>query len=75
MSMTDCVQRILSKKLVKGEKATEQDLAMAHSECKKEARLKTAKIKISKLNTHAKLLSAKLNSIRIGKILQAKKKQ
>lgn len=75
--MDECVQRILSKKLSKGEKATDQDLAIAHSECNKEkaAKLKTAKrIKIAKLNLHTTLLSAKLNSIRIGKLLEAKKK-
>jgi len=76
MSMDECVQRILSKKLSKGEKATDQDLAIAHSECnKKEAKLKTARLKIAKLNAHTRLLSAKLNSIRIGKLLEAKKKQ
>lgn len=76
MSMDECVQRILSKKLTKGQKATNQDLAIAHSECnKKEAKLKTARLKIAKLNLHTRLLSAKLNSIKIGKLLEAKKKR
>ena len=77
MSMDECVQRILSKKLTKGEKATDKDMAIAHSECnkKKEAKLKTARLKIAKLNFNTKLLSAKLNSIKIGKFLEAKKKQ
>jgi len=75
--MDECVQRILSKKLTKGEKATDQDLAIAHSECnkQKEAKLKTVRIKIAKLNKHTRLFSAKLNSIKIGKLLEAKKKQ
>ncbi len=72
----ECVQKILSKKLSKGQKASDQDLAIAHSECrKKEAKLKTARLKIAKLNTNTKLLSAKLQSIKIGKLLEAKKKQ
>lgn len=78
MSMDECVQRILSKKLTKGEKSSKQDLAIAHSECnkKKEAKLKTAKmLNIAQLNIHTKLLSAKLQSIKIGKFLEAKKKQ
>ena len=73
--MDECVQRILSKKLTKGKKATDQDLAIAHSECNKEAKLKTARLKIAKLNTHTRLLSAKLQSIKIGKLLEAKKKR
>lgn len=74
MSMDECVQRILSKKLTKGEKATTQDLAIAHSECKKD-KLKTARLKIAKLNVHTRLLSAKLQSIKIAKLLEVKKKQ
>jgi len=56
-------------------KATDKDLAIAHSECKKEAKLKTATLKIAKLNLHTRLLSAKLQSIKIGKLLEVKKKQ
>jgi len=39
------------------------------------SKLKTARNKIAKLNVHTKLLSAKLQSIKIGKLLEAKKKQ
>lgn len=69
MSMDDCVQRLLSKKLNKGEKPSKQDLAIVHSECEKIG----SKNKIAQLNIHTKLLSAKLQSIKIGKLLESKK--
>ncbi len=69
MPVEECMQQILSKKLKPGQKATKQDLAIARSECEKKRE------RIAKLNFNTKLLSAKLNSIIIGKLLEAKKKQ
>lgn len=71
--MNKHIQRILSKQLTKEKKATDKNLTC--SEYSKESKLKTARFKIAKLNTHTKLLSAKLSSIKIGKLLEAKKKR
>ena len=44
MPVDECVQQILSKKLGKGEKPSDQDLAIAFSECREKTQ-KIAQIK------------------------------
>ncbi len=55
---SECVQNILSKKLSPGEKPTDQDLAIAFSECEE----KTASMALQ--NIKLKLASSKLNNLK-----------
>lgn len=68
--LEECVQNILSKKLGPGQKATDQDLAIVHSECRdKQAsmslqnlKLKLASAKISNILRQQPYLTASLNT-------------
>jgi len=53
----ECVQRLLSKKLGPGEKATDQDLAIVHSECREK------QASMSLQNLKVKLATAKISAV------------
>ena len=75
---SECVQNILSKKLSKGQKASDQDLAIAHSECEKTRTAKLIKssqmIRVAQIENQGKLLSAQLSAKSMMSFFDSKKR-
>ena len=69
MPVDECVQQILSKKLGKGEKPSDQDLAIAFSECREKTQ------KIAQIKNSSRILSAQLSGKSLNVFFNSKKKR